>query len=60
MATRRAEKIVKASGDPEQLSTAETKAQDAKAALGKRGPVWWADGSHALKHQVANTPFAYS
>jgi hypothetical protein len=32
---------------------------DAKQALGERGPVWWDDGSPDLnRHMAKNTPYA--
>ena len=32
---------------------------DAKVALGERGPVWWTDGEPDLnRHLVKNTPYA--
>ncbi|VVP24185.1 hypothetical protein PS838_04001 [Pseudomonas fluorescens] len=59
MTARREVKAAKASGDPAQLSAARAKVQEAKVALGERGPLWWNDGSPDFnRHQVANTPYA--
>jgi hypothetical protein len=59
MAARRAVKAAKASGDPEEMKVARAAVQDAKVALGERGPVWWEDGAPDFNRcKVANTPYA--
>lgn len=59
MAARREVKAAKASGDPAQLLAARASVNEAKVALGERGPVWWNDGSPDFnRHQVANSPYA--
>ena len=59
MAARREVKAAKASGEPGQLLTARDRVNNAKVALGERGPVWWDDGSPDFnRYQVANTPYA--
>lgn len=59
MDARRAVKAAKASDDPEQLRVARQQVQQAKVALGERGPVWWSDGSPDFnRYKVVNTPYA--
>lgn len=59
MAARRAVKSAKASADDAQLRAARAQVQDAKVALGERGPVWWNDGSPDFnRRQVRHTPYA--
>ena len=57
-----ARREVKAAGrtkDPERMSTARCAVNDAKIALGERGPVWWTDGAEDFnRHLVKNTPYA--
>jgi len=36
--------VKKYKGDPDQLKLARTCVNEAKIALGERGPVWWEDG----------------
>ena len=43
MDARRAVKAAKSSGDPAELKQARAQVQEAKVALGERGPVWWTD-----------------
>lgn len=46
-------------GDQARLAKARTQVDQAKVALGERGPVWWQDGSPDLnRHLVVNTPYA--
>ena len=47
MTARRAVKAAKASGDPEEMKAARSGVQEAKVALGERGPVWWEDGQNS-------------
>ncbi|MFK0310403.1 hypothetical protein ACIQUF_04085 [Pseudomonas sp. NPDC090233] len=59
MKARRAVKDAKASNDEVQLRAARAAVDDAKLALGERGPVWWDDGSPDYnRHKVTNTPYA--
>jgi len=36
--------VEKCQGDPDQLKLARARVNEAKIALGERGPVWWEDG----------------
>lgn len=36
--------VKKYQGDPDQLKLARARVNEAKIALGERGPVWWEDG----------------
>ena len=45
MDARRAVKAAKASGDQSAMKAARAQVQEAKLALGERGPVWWDDGA---------------
>lgn len=59
MTARRAVKTSKASGDPTPLKQARAAVDEAKVALGERGPVWWTDGAPDLnRRKVDNTPYA--
>lgn len=59
MDARRAVKAAKKSEDPEQLAGARAAVDQAKVALGERGPVWWDDGSPDFnQRQVRHTPYA--
>lgn len=59
MDARRAVKAAKKSEDPEQLARARAAVDQAKVALGERGPVWWGDGSPDFnQRQVRHTPYA--
>lgn len=59
MDARRAVKTALASGDATALAAARAQVDDAKHALGERGPVWWTDGAPDLnRHLVKNTPYA--
>lgn len=41
------------------LANARRRVNDAKIALGERGPVWWEDGGPDLnRHMARNTPYA--
>lgn len=43
----------------EGLPDARRRVNDAKLALGERGPVWWTDGAPDLnRHMARNTPYA--
>jgi hypothetical protein len=59
MDARRAVKDSKRSGDLHGLATARAAVDQAKIALGERGPVWWTDGAKDFnRHLVKNTPYA--
>jgi hypothetical protein len=45
MEARRAVKVAKATNDADQMRTARAEVDQAKRALGEKGPVWWSDGS---------------
>ena len=56
MDARRAVKSAK--GDRNELREARKRVNDAKIALGERGPVWWTDGSPDINRRlVKNTPY---
>lgn len=56
MAARRA--ISGSAISPEKMIEAREQVQQAKQALGERGPVWWTDGAPDLnRHLVKNTPY---
>ena len=47
------------SDDPAVRRDAGRKVDEAKRALGERGPVWWADGAPDFnRHLAKNTPYA--
>lgn len=57
MAARRAVKSAK--GDGNELREVRKRINDAKIALGERGPVWWTDGSPDHNRRLVNsTPYA--
>lgn len=57
MDARRAVKSTK--GDRNEVREARTRVNDAKIALGERGPVWWTDGSPDHNRRlVKNTPYS--
>ncbi|MCK1513091.1 hypothetical protein IVB22_11020 [Bradyrhizobium sp. 190] len=59
MAARRAVRDAKKAADREAESTAHRAVDEAKQALGERGPVWWDDGSPDLNRRMAkNTLYA--
>ena len=56
MAASRAVRDAKADGDAEAEAAAHRAVDDAKRALGERGPVWWDDGSPDVnRHMAKNT-----
>ena len=56
MNARRA--IRNARGDVKAIALARSAVDQAKQALGERGPVWWTDGQPDLnRHLVMNTPY---
>ncbi|WP_414892928.1 hypothetical protein [Pseudomonas serboccidentalis] len=59
MEARRAVKVAKATNHADQIRTARAEVDQAKRALGERGPVWWSDGSPDYnRHKAVNTPYA--
>jgi peptidoglycan/xylan/chitin deacetylase (PgdA/CDA1 family) len=59
MQARRAVGLALKSGDPQALKAARGQVNDAKIALGERGPVWWSDGAPDMNRKmVRNTPYA--
>ncbi len=58
MRARRAVGVALKSGDAEALRIARAQVNDAKIALGERGPVWWIDGAPDMNRKmVRNTPY---
>ncbi|WP_041522794.1 hypothetical protein [Gilvimarinus agarilyticus] len=58
MSARREVKAAKAASDDARLAAARRSVNDAKVALGERGPVWWQDGTKDFnRHLVQNTPY---
>jgi hypothetical protein len=59
MTARRAVRDAKLSADLKAEVAAHKAVDEAKRALGERGPVWWKDGSPDLnRHMAKNTPYA--
>jgi hypothetical protein len=59
MRARRAVRAALGQDDHAALAAARTEVDQAKIALGERGPVWWRDGAPDLnRHMVANTIYA--
>lgn len=59
MLARRQVGVAKKSGDAEAERHARAAVDEAKRALGERGPVWWTDGAPDFNRRaVANTPYA--
>lgn len=58
MDARRAVGAAKRKGDREAERAARVEVQEAKVALGERGPVWWTDGAPDLnRYLVKNTDY---
>lgn len=55
MRARAAVGTARRSGDREALALAGAAVDDAKRALGERGPVWWTDGAPDLNRHLART-----
>lgn len=56
---RRAVGVAKRSGDQAAEASAHADVDQAKHALGERGPVWWTDEAPDLnRHMARNTPYA--
>lgn len=59
MNARRAVRAAKRAGDAEAEAAAHAAVDQAKRALGERGPVWWTDGAGDFNwHKAKNTPYA--
>ena len=58
MAARRAVRQAKKSADDAALKTARSAVNDAKVALGERGPTWWEDDTDFNRFLIKNTPYA--
>lgn len=59
MAARRAKGVARRAGDASAREAARRRVDDAKVALGERGPVWWTDGAPDLNRRMArNTMYA--
>ena len=59
MAARRAVGSARRSGDRDALAAAGAAVDEAKVALGERGPPWWTDGAPDYnRHMARNTPYA--
>ena len=58
MDARRAVKNAKRAADPQAEQLAHEAVDQAKHALGERGPVWWLDGAPDYnRHMARNTPY---
>ena len=58
-AARRAVKTALQNANPEHLAAARAAVNQAKVALGERGPPWWTDGAKDFnRHMAKNTPYA--
>ena len=55
MAARRAKGAAIRAQDPDAREAARRRVDDAKVALGERGPVWWTDGAPDLTRHLART-----
>ena len=59
MDARRAVRDALRADDDTALKAARAGVQEAKVALGERGPVWWTDGAPDVNRKMArNTPYA--
>ncbi|WP_316175090.1 hypothetical protein [Bradyrhizobium sp. SZCCHNRI1073] len=59
MSARRAVRAAKMAEDPKDEAAGHRAVDQAKRALGERGPVWWTDGSPDFnRHMPKNTPYA--
>ena len=60
MAARRKVGAAKRSGDEEAEDAAHAAVDEAKRALGERGPAWWTDGAPDFnRHMARTTPYAH-
>ncbi|WP_454883440.1 hypothetical protein [Sphingomonas oryzagri] len=59
MGARRAVGSALRAADRDAVRAARERVDDAKRALGERGPVWWADGAPDYnRHMARNSPYA--
>jgi hypothetical protein len=59
MSARRAKGIAMRAGNADAREVARERVDEAKVALGERGPVWWEDGTPDYnRHLARNTPYA--
>jgi hypothetical protein len=59
MKARRQVGVAKEAGDRDAERSARAAVDEAKQALGERGPVWWTDGAPDFNRKMAaNTPYA--
>ena len=59
MRARRDVGTARRTADPDLMRRARRRVQEAKVALGERGPVWWDDGAPDYNRKmVENTPYA--
>lgn len=59
MRARRQVGVAKKAGDAQAEREARAAVDEAKRALGERGPVWWTDGAPDFNRKMAaNTPYA--
>jgi hypothetical protein len=59
MGARRAVRDGLRAADPQAVRAARDRVDEAKRALGERGPVWWTDGAPDYnRHMVRNSPYA--
>lgn len=59
MRARRQVGLAKKAGDAQAEHEARAAVEEAKRALGERGPVWWTDGAPDFNRKMAaNTPYA--
>ena len=58
MDARRAVRDAKRSEDPSALKDARAAVDEAKVALGERGPAWWGDDPDYNRYLAKNTPYA--
>lgn len=59
MTARRQVGAAKKAADPDAERSARAAVDEAKRALGERGPVWWSDGAPDFNRRlVGNTPYA--
>jgi hypothetical protein len=59
MTARRTVRDAKAMGDPTAEAAAHRMVDEAKRALGERGPVWWSDSVPDFnRHMAKNSPYA--
>ena len=58
MKARRQVGVARKAGDADAERSARAAVDEAKRALGERGPVWWDDGAPDFnRHMAANTPY---